>query len=411
MDELTDSNVLNASNIIQNQTQSQISIPNDMIHSQNSTHSNDIDIDHSYKESNDQITNETKIVASTIGTTATVKSVTTTNSNNTSTIVTNTLQPCPVNSSTLPINLSVELRKIQQSAGLITSSSSNSTFISKHIYHSTDKMQTGNSLTARIPAPNVTVVDKNGENIRILKRVPDSNFGTHSFDSSTLKSNISQTTRSTSINLISQSNAGSSNLAYDQHIRVLTPVEIMRTLPSLHDHEMTANESTATSNFSTALCKSRRNTITSSHENSRDNVDSTTIDSSSGQIQKKSDAGGDEEMIEMHTNSIIVTAKMDEIASPVVSSTQLKSTTDTQNRNIFPTSTQQCSLTHSPICSSPSTTSNAAALPMVRGDILIETVTMLHNYFFSNLSIHSLRNIFLKYQMLQLKSINEVCAF
>lgn len=414
MDELTESNVLNASNIAQNQ--SQALIPTDIVHSQNSTHSNNdnIDIDHSYKELNEQnMSNETKThsVASTMGQTSQAKTIITTN--NTSTIVTNTLHSCPVNSSTLPINLSVELRKIQQSAGLITSSSSNSTFISKHIYHSSDKLQTGSSLTARIPAPNVTVIDKNGENIRILKRVPDSNFGstTQSFENSPLKTSIPHTSWAPSINLISQSTTGSTNTAYDQHIRVLTPVEIMRTLPSLHDHEMTANESTAGSNFSTALCKSRRNTITSSHENSKDTVDSTTIDSSSiQQSQKKlemtigsSGGGGDEEMTEIHTNSITVTTKTDEVASPVVSSTQLKTTTDsTSNRNVFSSTLtqQQRKLSHSSACSSTSSnTSNAAALPMVRGDIHIDTVNILDTkpgffFFFCccKISIHSLRN-------------------
>lgn len=381
MDELTETNVLSASNTNPNQTQPQSQIQtqnqnknqsqaqNDPMHTQistiHSTHSNHIDIEHNYKESND-LTNDTKTVVSQMPATVTVKSVIT--ANNTSTTVTNTMQPSPVNSSTLPINLSVELRKIQQSAGLITSSSNN-TFISKHIYHSADKMQTGGSLTARIPAPNVTVVDKNGENIRILKRVPDSNFGTHSFESSTIKSNLTQSTRSTSINLIGTSQSGPANPIYDQHIRVLTPVEIMRTLPSLHDHEMTSNESTAASNFSTALCRSRRNAITSSHENTKDTVDSTAIDSSPMHSQsKKIDAGDDE----IHINNIIVTSKLDnEVASPVVSSTQMKSTSEPQNRNTFATLPQQCSLTHSTTCSPPSSTSNAVALTMVRGDKLI----------------------------------------
>lgn len=403
MDELTESNVLSASNTIPNQTQThtqhqnqnqnqnqnpiqnQSQAQNDPMHTQistiHSTHSNHIDIEHNYKESSD-LTNDTKTVVSQMPATVTVKSVIT--ANNTSTTVTNTMQPSPVNSSTLPINLSVELRKIQQSAGLITSSS-NSTFISKHIYHSADKMQTSSSLTgARIPAPNVTVVDKNGENIRILKRVPDSNFGAHSFESSSsIKSNLSQSARAASINLISanqnQNQTGPANTSiYDQHIRVLTPVEIMRTLPSLHDHEMTSNESTAASNFSTALCRSRRNAITSSHENSKDIVDSTAIDSSAMHSQSKKIDASDDEMTETHINNIIVTSKLDnEVASPIVSSTQMKST-DPQNRNTFATLPQQCSLTHSTTCSSPSSTSNAAAaataaaLTMVRGVKLIE---------------------------------------
>lgn len=455
MDELTETNnVLNASNTIKTIQTNQTLIPNDTTHSQNSstTHSNHIDIEHSYKqESHHDQTNETKTVnvgGGTVGQTitvavTTVKSVITTN--NTSTIVSNTLQPNPVNSSTLPINLSVELRKIQQSAGLITSSS-NSTFISKHIYHSADKMQTGSSLTARIPAPNVTVVDKNGENIRILKRVPDSNFGTHSYDNSAMKSNQSSSSAassrsSTSINLIS-SNAGSAaagppqqqqqqqqpppptppssssssttNSIYDQHIRVLTPVEIMRTLPSLHDHEMTSNESTATSNFSTALCKSRRNTITSSHENSKDTVDSTAIDSSNGG-QKKIDTsssgggGGDEEMPETHINNIIVTSKMDEVASPVVSSTQLK---PTENWNTFTNMSQSSSLTHSSSsCSSPSSTSNAVALTMVRGDKLIEH-EMLHKFCApqkkKKIQSQNLRNICFCFVLLKAREKNTV---
>lgn len=149
-----------------------------------------------------------------------------------------TVQSNTVISSALPSNLSVELRKIQQSAGLI-GANNNNTFIAKHIY-ANDKMQTGSGAhNARIPAPNVTVVDRNGENIRILKRVPDPSFGMHSYDTSTtFKSNFTQSTtnRTTTITF----NTATANNIYDQHIRVLTPVEIMRTLPSLTDHEVNA---------------------------------------------------------------------------------------------------------------------------------------------------------------------------
>lgn len=162
-----------------------------------------------------------------------------------------TVQSNTVISSALSSNLSVELRKIQQSAGLIGANNNNA-FIAKHIY-ANDKMQTGTGAhNARIPAPNVTVVDRNGENIRILKRVPDPSFGMHSYDTSTtFKSNFTQSTtnRTTTITF----NTATANNIYDQHIRVLTPVEIMRTLPPLNDHDVNAATGSAEA-------KSRRTT-------------------------------------------------------------------------------------------------------------------------------------------------------
>lgn len=296
------------------------------------------------------------------------------NNNSTATTVTSTqiqVQSTTVNSSTLPNNLSVELRKIQQSAGLI-SSNNNCTFISKHIY-STDKLQTGNSLMARIPAPNVTVVDKNGENIRILKRVPDSSSGsgtTHTFENSVLKSSLSSLSRSShssssvdelmakatathsnhsnlssapvsrttqSITFNTNTTSTTSNI-YDQHIRVLTPIEIMRTLPSLHDHEMASNESQATSNFTLALSKSRRATITCLSENSnKDASETMNIDSnsSSSELNKTTDSNDntDSSMDGKHYQNVH-SVRSDEAKSPILaSSTQIRSNDSPQQQS------------------------------------------------------------------------------
>lgn len=364
LDDLNDSNVFSTSNAPD-------PIPNEIPSKHNSFQSNANHTDNSYNKESDTKT----------GSNNTINNNNNINNNSTATTVTSTqiqVQSTTVNSSTLSNNLSVELRKIQQSAGLI-SSNNNCTFISKHIY-STDKLQTGNSLMARIPAPNVTVVDKNGENIRILKRVPDSSSGSgtmHTFENSVLKSSlsslsslsrtsnsslsveelmakgtvthsnhsnltpapVSRTTQSITFN--TNTTSTTSNI-YDQHIRVLTPIEIMRTLPSLHDHEMVSNESQATSNFALALSKSRRATITCLSENSnKDASETMNIDSnsSSSEINKTTDSNDNtDSSMDGKRYQNVHSVRSDEAKSPIlVSSTQMRSNGSPQlqslNRN------------------------------------------------------------------------------
>lgn len=366
LDDLNDSNVFSTTNAPDPN-------PNEISSKHNSIQLNANHTDNSYSKESDTKT----------GSTASNNIINNNNNNNinnnsTATTVTSTqiqVQSTTVNSSTLPNNLSVELRKIQQSAGLI-SSNNNCTFISKHIY-STDKLQTGNNLMARIPAPNVTVVDKNGENIRILKRVPDSSSGsgaTHIFENSVLKSSLSSLSTLSSLSRTSNSSSSvdelkgtvnhnsHSNLStapvsrttqsitfntnttsttsniYDQHIRVLTPIEIMRTLPSLHDHEMASNESQATSNFALALSKSRRTTITCLSENSnKDATEAMNIDSnsSSSEINKTTDSNDntDISMDGKHYQNVY-SVRSDEAKSPIsVGSTQIRSNGSPQQQS------------------------------------------------------------------------------
>lgn len=393
LDDLNDSNVFSTTNAPDPN-------PNEISSKHNSVQSNANHTDNSYNKESDTKTGSNNIINNNNNI----------NNNSTATTVTSTqiqVQSTTVNSSTLPNNLSVELRKIQQSAGLI-SSNNNCTFISKHIY-STDKLQTGNSLMARIPAPNVTVIDKNGENIRILKRVPDSSSGsgtTHTFDNSVFKSGLSSLSRSSnlsssadelmakgtsthsnhsnlssapvsrttqSITFNTNTSSTTSNI-YDQHIRVLTPIEIMRTLPSLHDHEMASNESQATSNFALALSKSRRATITCLSENSnKDASDTMNIDSnsSSSEINKATDSNDntDNSMDGKHYQNVH-SVRSDEAKSPIlVSSTQMRSNGSPQqqssNRNSRDTNNRKENF-DSFTSSQPSST--GGSMTMVRDD-------------------------------------------
>lgn len=440
----------------------------------------------------------------------TVKSSTITTNNNSTTVL-NTITPSTVNSSSLPNNLSVELRKIQQSAGLISSSTNNYSFIS----NTNPKTQTTNNVTTATnknipsfssnitnipvsspfkklsndapklagmirnqfgfhhngPAPNVTVNPNGNFNTNsnaVLKPGLSQPFRSYGLQSSAAVTNTNASTTTSSIlaaqlqtisqiasiqtqkagqttqtipNNLSNSNGiqmaqprqhihrqivhhqqqtiahptnqqtassssqrGGDDSIYkesvlsdtmsnsyrstaseqeqiaqqgnsdetdsksdaekigddinelsentnDQHIRVLTPLEIMRTLPSLHDHEMASNEYTISSTsgnskdasmkhgktFVTNVIEINTNTVTTSIENTT-NDGQTSMDGS----DKTNDTLDYDSLVDIDENANqpndsslnenTFSRKLNDITSTVTSSTQSMKITEHQQQ-------------------------------------------------------------------------------